>query len=871
MHTPHVASDRRILCVGLGLIFSTSAWPAEPRPAEEVIVTGSRIARESDFDNPSPVITVDRDSIEKSGYNNLQQLMEKLPANGNGAFSTRGNNQDSTANGSASISLRGLGADATLVLVNGRRVAINSFAENVTTNFVDINTIPVAAIERIEVLKDGSSAVYGSDAVAGVVNVILRRNFEGFEVSAGYGSVSEGSYDEKNVSAVWGLGTDDANVTFIFDYFKNSTLANTERWYFASADQTARGGQDFRSSRGYPGRFTVDGATRIDPACPAGSTAGQTCVYDFGPWNLLIPEAERTGLMMLAHQDLGAGMEVFTEIGVQHNNSFAQGAPTPLDETAGLSVPITHPNNPFVGASSVEIGRYRTVDAGARQWDIESDNLRGVLGLRGSFANWDWEVSGQRARAESEQTGDRSQGWVRTDLLQNEINAGRYNPFGGVQNPESVIEAITTNLVRRGKSDLTMYEAEATGELFEIPAGTIKMATGAEYREESISDIPDDQFQRGLIFGTEAVSAAASRESWAAFVEFSIPVLANLELSLAARYDDYNDFGDTTNPKIALRWSPIDELALRASWGTGFRAPSLAQIGLGPSQSSQFFVDTYGCADNPTYCASTDYNLVFSGNPDLRPEESESFNVGVAWQPASTVNVSLDYWEIKQEKKIDQVPFGFLYTEFCNVQSSTVCTRGTPLAGDTLGPLQTINTTFININEQSTSGLDLSAAYSMPIAESTLTLGLNYTHLLEFDRVELGADGVTFVTRSLAGEYEYPEDRALLWADFGSRSWGVYASVNYVGPFQDMPDADFDGTLDYDTVDTRDVGDFTTVNLQLRYTGIESLQLLLGMDNAFNQRPPFAVGNGDDDLYGYVQSQHNPRGRFWNAKAIYRF
>jgi outer membrane receptor protein involved in Fe transport len=159
----------------------------------------------------------------------------------------------------------------------------------------------------------------------------------------------------------------------------------------------------------------------------------------------------------------------------------------------------------------------------------------------------------------------------------------------------------------------------------------------------------------------------------------------------------------------------------------------------------------------------------------------------------------------------------------------------------------------------------------MPIAESTLTLGLNYTHLLEFDRVELGADGVTFVTRSLAGEYEYPEDRALLWADFGSRSWGVYASVNYVGPFQDMPDADFDGTLDYDTVDTRDVGDFTTVNLQLRYTGIESLQLLLGMDNAFNQRPPFAVGNGDDDLSGYVQSQHNPRGRFWNAKAIYRF
>ncbi|HEY5807763.1 MAG TPA: TonB-dependent receptor, partial [Povalibacter sp.] len=328
---------------------------------------------------------------------------------------------------------------------------------------------------------------------------------------------------------------------------------------------------------------------------------------------------------------------------------------------------------------------------------------------------------------------------------------------------------------------------------------------------------------------------------------------------------------NTTNPKVAVRWAPVEQLAFRASWGTGFRAPSLAQIGLGPSQSSQFFIDSYGCADNPVYCASTDYNLVFSGNPDLEAEESETFNVGIAWQPSNRTNVTLDYWDIKQEKKIDQVPFGFLYTEFCNVQDSTVCTRGAPLPGDTLGPLQTINTTFVNINEQSTSGLDLGATVGMDVGAGALSFGLNYTHLLDFDRVELAADGLTFVTRSLAGEYEYPEDRAMLWGDYGSAAWGVYVSVNYIGSFQDMPDADFDGTLDYDTVDTRDVGEFTTVNVQLRYTGFEGLQLLLGLDNAFDEQPPFAVGNGDDDLYGYVQSQHNPRGQFWNFKAIYRF
>src|SRR5688500_16258282 len=307
------------LLVG-GALATSLAAPAlaqqtTDEPAETVIVTGSRIARTSDFSNPNPVDVINRDSIDKSGFANLQQLMEKLPSNGSGAFATRGNNQDSTANGAASISLRGLGADATLVLVNGRRVAISSFAENVTTNFVDINSIPVAAIERVEVLKDGSSAVYGSDAVAGVVNIILRRDFDGLETAFSYGSAD--GYDETNVSAIWGMSGEDSNVTMVLDYFKNSNLFNTERGSIGSADQSALGGNDTRSSRGYPGNFAIQHpprpnptpppaeitqTLRIDPSCPADRVSGQTCFYDYGPWNLLIPEAERTGVMLLGRQ-----------------------------------------------------------------------------------------------------------------------------------------------------------------------------------------------------------------------------------------------------------------------------------------------------------------------------------------------------------------------------------------------------------------------------------------------------------------------------------------------------------------------------------------------------------------------------------------
>jgi len=678
MRTPLAQAIRLAIGGAVGLSAAMTAPLAMAQDDQEIVVIGSRIARSSDFESPSPVITVDHEAIVKSGYNNLQQLLEKLPASGNGTFSTRGNSQDSTGNGGAAISLRGLGADATLVLVNGRRVSISPFAESILTNFVDINAIPVSAIERVEVLKDGASAVYGSDAVAGVVNIVLRDDFEGFEVTAGYGDVTSGSNSETTVSAIWGTGSDTGNVTMIFDYFKNDTLFNSERGHLGSANQEPYGGADNTSSRGYPGSFVVDDVATADPSCPADRLSGFNCFFDYGPFNLLMPESERVGFMLLGRKDMGGDVELFTEIGVQHNTSIAQGAPTPLDGEAGLTVPNTHPGIPaeFGDPTTISIRRYRTVDAGPRQWDIETDSLRALVGLRGTINNWDWEIAGQRGRSESDQTGDRSMGWVRTDFLQTEINAGRYNPFGATQNPESVIDSITTSLVRQGTSDLTTVDATISGAMFDMSAGPAMIAAGLEYRKESVTDTPDDQFQRGLIFGTEAISAKASRDITSAFIEFSFPLLESLELQVAGRYDDYSDFGNTTNPKVALRWAVTDSFALRASWGQGFRAPSLAQVGLRPSDESQFFIDRYWCIDqgldpnDPAECEVLDYKIQFTGNPNLVPEESENLNFGVAWQPMDSLSLSVDYWDIKQKKKIDEEPFGALYGEVCAEQNN---------------------------------------------------------------------------------------------------------------------------------------------------------------------------------------------------------
>ncbi|MDF2178578.1 TonB-dependent receptor [Aliiglaciecola sp. CAU 1673] len=834
---------------------------------ERIQVTGSRIKR-ADLEGPSPITMITREDIDSLGFENLQQILERLPVAGAGTFSTRNNSQDSTANGGAAVSLRGFGADATLVLVNGRRVAISAFAESIVNSFVDINSIPVAAIERIDILKDGASAIYGSDAVAGVVNIVLRKDYVGTEVTAGYGQTTGPDYDENTFSAVWGTGNEDSNATLIFDYFKNASIDNSELGRFGTANQSPYGGMDFRSSRGYPGYFYVNGVKTIDPACPPeNATASGSCLYDYGPHSIAIPAAERIGAILQMNKRFSNDIELFTEIAVQHNTSEAGGAATPLDEDAGLTAPGSHPNNPF--GQDVEIGRYRPVDAGNRRWDIESDSLRVVAGLRGSIDTWDWEVSGQKGRSRSMQTGDRSQGWVRTDFLQQEIDAGRYNPFGGVTNPQSVIDAITTSLVRRGESHLTSFDAHASGDLFEFDGRTIALAVGYEYREEDVSDIPDDQFQRGLIFGTESVSAQAARDQWAVYAELSIPLHDTFELQVAGRHDDYSDFGSTTNPKIAMRWTPTEDISVRASWSEGFRAPSLAQIGLGPSQESQFFVDNYFCDLNPSVTdkaacrtESLDYTIVFAGNPDLKPEESETWNVGVIWAFAENADVGFDVWSITQDNKIDERPFGAIYDRECNNQNSTICQRLTPLPGDVLGPFSQLNNSYFNVSSQEAQGIDFSAHYGWDLADfGNLGFSLEWSYLTNFEK-----DG-----RDWTGEYEFPEHRWVSTIDWTRGDWSATAAFSYVGEFEDTPDIDFDGTLDFDQNNSRMVDSQLLLDLQVAYMYGQQWKFMLGMNNALDEDPPFAIGDGDDDLFGYATKVHSPRGRYIYGKASYRF
>ena len=627
---------------------------------------------------------------------------------------------------------------------------------------------------------------------------------------------------------------------------------------FGTANQEPYGGLDLRSSRGFPGNFIVNGETRIDPGCPAERAFGQTCVFDYGPFGMVVPAAERVGAIFLGSQSLGNDLEGYIELAVQHNRSQAAGAATPLDGDAGLTVPASHPDNPF--NEDIAINRFRTVDAGPRTWDIESDSLRLVVGLRGQLQKWDWDISAQKGRSESMQTGSKQQGWVRTDFLQEQINLGNYNPFGGTINSPEVIDAITTSLVRRGESHITAYDASISGEAFELGQQMVSFAAGVEYREEDAFDQPDDQFQRGLIFGTESVSAQAQRDQYAAYVELLVPLSDELEFTVAGRYDHYSDFGSTTNPQLSMKWRPLENFTLRASFGQGFRAPSLAQIGLGPSQESVFFTDTFRCPtidpSNPA-CAATDYTIVFVGAEGLQPEESETFNLGFVWQVNDEFDVTADVWSITQDNKIDKNNFQNVYNAECNNQNSSICVRLDPLPGQTLGELSRLFNSYVNISSQEATGIDLSTSYRLALQDmGQVRFNLDWSYISKFEK-----NGIDY-----AGEYNYPQHRWLAAADWSHGDWGVVTSLSYIGEFED-----YAAPSDVESTSTRSISAQMLLDVQLRYNLNDSTQFVLGMNNALDEDPPFAIGDGDADLYGYASRVHNPRGQFVYGKISYRF
>jgi iron complex outermembrane receptor protein len=791
---------------------------------------------------------------------------------GQGTFSTQGNSSDGTGNGGSSVSLRGLGADSTLILVNGRRVSVSPFANKIDTAFVDINNIPLAAIKRVDILKDGASATYGSDAIAGVINIIMKDDYDGMEVSAKYGTTADGGGTESNVSLLFGNSSEKSSHTFVLDYFDREEIMYADRDYARSANQTAlRPGDpyatDFRSSSGFPGTIALasDSTNRMpdtfgNDVCPADQIVGNLCRYDYAPFSSSIPASERVSFMYMGKYNVTDNLTAFVDLNAQNSKTTIRGAASPsFNELFMAGDNVNHPfandaSHPFFGQDLTM--RRRMVDIGNREKRVDSDYFRTVLGLQGQISDWDWEAAYSYIKSDSVERG--VDGFPNSRRVQEAIDSGLWNPFEPSSNSPEALDYIETQTTRYGKSTNKSFDFKLSGPLMDMPSGELMLAVGAEYREETISDDPDDQFLRGEVFGTEATKANGARDNTAIFAELAIPVTDDFDVQLAVRHEDYSDFGTTTDPKVAFIWTPIDHLSIRGSYGTAFRAPSLHQVGLGNTDESPNLVDNVRCdaiGNINKACEPQEYTAILSGNPDLGPEESKSYNFGLIYEITDNLDFALDYYDYDIENVINKDTQFKFTTQGSN--PSVVERLPSNIPGDP-GEVVRIFDRFENLGNIKTSGLDLDLGYKMSNDMGDFKFNYVLNYVLKYEDIRSNGRVDT-----KEGEFEQPEFR---WTTSGSwvkDDWNANLAVNYISSFEQDASVreQADGTI------LPDIDSMITIDTTVNYAGIDNTVLTLGITNLLNEEPPFSY----HDYMGHVVGTHSSQGRFVYGQATYKF
>ena len=859
-------------------MLATGAFAQQAQRVEKIEVTGSNIKR-VDAEGPAPVAIIRREDIERSGGQNLADILNGLTIANTGSFGEGLLAGNSFAPGTAGISLRGLGANTTLVLLNGRRLANYGFAQNINTAFVDLNSIPTSAIERIEVLKDGASAIYGSDAIAGVVNIILRKDFKGLEARAGFGTSSESDADESRASLTVGAGDlakQRFNVMATLDYYKRDPLFGSDREYSRTADQRRRGGLDLRSPSGSPGTWLTAGrggftTNTVFPTCSAESASQAldplgTCAYNFQPDVMILAKTERKGVFGRGVFEFSPTLSAFGEFGWNENDSFTQLAPTP----DSFTLPIGHNSNPYPFAVPI---RYRFVDVGPRINNQVSETTRYVLGLRGAVREWDWEAAYVKGENEIVNTGFN---FVSTPVRNARVTGNVYSFVNPSQNDPSIAASLRANPVRRGNSELESFDAKISGSIMEMANGPLGFAAGAEHREESVKDVPDPLGAAGLIIGSGGTAADGSRKMNGYFGEVSIPFAKNFEGQIAVRHERYSDYGSSTVPKYAVSYRPFSTLLLRAGYNKGFRAPSLAELYLGQSVSFPSVVDStrcagyraaFGNADPRTAgaCASLQYRAITGGNPTLTAEKSESETLGLVWDVTNSLSVALDYYRITHTQRIatpsltflvaneDQFPGGVV-RDPAGPNDIAAGVRG-PIVGSASDARVGIFRFYFNAASQATRGIDLEARYRMSMGTwGRMDLVTNNSYM-EYLRISVAPGQLP---QNFAGTATVPRYRGTHSAIWQKGPWDASATLNVIGSYNQLNT--INGVLGK-------VSSWTTTDLQATWGGWKNLKLTGGVRNVFDRDPPFY--NGDNG--GFDTTLAHPIGRFYYGRVAYSF
>ncbi len=887
-----------VLALAGGLPIVAIPVLAQTQAPERIEITGSAIKR-IDAETVVPVTTFRAEDLRAQGVTSIEQILSQLSA---AQVSQSSSQQVGAGTGGASFAdLRGIGASKTLVLLNGRRVANNA----IDGSAVDLNMIPFAALQRVEVLRDGASSLYGTDAIGGVINFITRSDFVGGAITIGAdrprGKGGEG--ESANVGFGYGsLSKQGFNVMGFIDLNKQDPIGGTERPFNARQP----GGL---SPTTFPGNYFQDGAVVGNPAAPACSTPsyltpsgdGTSCIIKTSEFVDYTSRFERTSAMLRGSLALGADHTLSAEWFGTENVSTTRIAPVPYGAlrmnprrpdgslnpyfpgNTPTSITPAFPIDPaYVPTTGLPANaqpgyitvRWRNIDGGSRSNTSTNQQQRLLVGLDGLFAGWDYRVGvSYNENKIAENVDGYSNGVMITTAMRN----GVLNPFG----PQDAAGAALIEAARLGgnlqnhSGKVAMVDARVGRELGDwLGSGRqVALAVGAEVRTEDFVSAANPPVAALLIASTGVdpdSRAEGKRDVTALYTELNVPVIKGLDLTGAVRYDRYSDFGDTINPKFSVRYKPFDQLLLRASFSTGFRAPSLYEL-----NAVQSYTNT-GTVNDPLYCpggvvvpgksralvCNVQFQRLTGGNTNLEPEESKNWNVGIVLEPTPGVTLGFDIWSVKLTNSVaalsettvlgDTATFGQYIRRNA---AGDLSTDGSSCPGSTCGYLDLRQQ---NLGDTNTSGVDFS-----------LTLRRN---LGSMGRLQLGLNG-TYVTK-----YEYQD---YIGGPF-NQNVGRYVGVGPIFRVQHatsaawtMGDWTIGGVARYksgytDQKPDNQVAPYQTTDAYVSWAAMKGLSLTFGINNIADTDPPFS---NQDEVFqaNYDPRFTDPTGRKYYVRATYQF
>lgn len=927
--------------VALSFAVMIAAFGAAPAYAqdqsEEIIVTGSRIAVDP-LSQTQPITTLGGDEIARTGLSSTADVLQQLPISG-GGLNTRNNSSGNFGNpadgggvgaGAAEINLRYLGSPRTLVLVDGLRW-VNASSASGVPGAVDLNSIPEAMIDRIEVLQQGASPIYGSDAIAGVVNIITRRAQDGLHASAQYGGYfDEGDGETTNINLSWGRNFGSTDIVVGGGYVNQEPVMASDRdiSQFPTPGTTAC---DNTCSSGTPnGRFILLGQdlTLIN-SLPAGQIpapgdfrawAGNSDRFNFQPFNYVLTPSERFSAFAQVTHEFSEALNLRVRASYVNRQSANQAAPLPLfvgpDAGNGnlldtVVIDASNPYNPFgqtLGAGSLTFIGRRLVEAGPRHYeqDVDTTNLTaslfGDIGFLGRDWRYDVNVVHSVNSAEQSFTGNVNAQRVVQALGPLAGCTGACVPlniFGGAGTiTQDMLNFIGFTQHDESEQQLDDYSANITGNLFELPAGPLGMAAGLEYRRTQGFFNPDPIVAAGFSSDIPAQPTAGKIDVTEAYIELRAPILAGqpffeeLTATLAARAFDYSTSGSDSTLQAGLNWRPTQDVLVRFNWGEGFRAPSIGELFGTASRFDQELEDP--CSDmlglngGPVASATVQQNcitsgvpadgsytqlnaqlpVITSGNEELQPETSESWNVGVVWQPSyfestswsDSVSFEVNYSDITLDgaiKALDaQVVLDRCAQTLDQLACDTITRTGTGTVSGIANPL-------INIGGIEARAVDFTIAYRSPdTAIGTFGIRSSTNFLLEYNELVPASTGIIAIPREGTErgnpDQAYPEIKSSLALDWDYLEFGASLIARYISEV-DEP-ANIGNTL----------GAVTYLDAQARWTPSyldDRVVISLGVNNLTDEDPPGCFSCG---LNNFDPTTYDSPGRFGYVRIAFR-